>query len=69
MEIKKYLGAILLISGALSLIAGIFGVFKGQQIFQVNPWAYTIIGLFFFSSGVNLIKSIRTRNINRDQTQ
>ncbi len=51
----KGLGVILTIAGMAGLILGVLGIF-GQNYFTLNPWAFAILGLIFFSSGVGLLK-------------
>lgn len=51
----KGLGVILTIAGMAGLILGVLGIFS-QNYFTLNPWAFAILGLIFFSSGVGLLK-------------
>lgn len=51
----KYLGLAFTIVGALALIFGIIGVF-GTNLIQIDPWALSILGIIFFSSGLGLLK-------------
>ncbi|MBK7869377.1 MAG: hypothetical protein IPJ74_01175 [Saprospiraceae bacterium] len=62
METKKIFGALLIIIGGIGLTIGIFGIFKQFQIANTNPWAYAILGAFFFLSGISLVRSIRSAN-------
>lgn len=51
----KGLGVLLTIAGMAGLILGVLGIF-GQNYFTLNPWAFAILGLIFFSAGVGLLK-------------
>ncbi len=62
METKKILGTVLVIFGLLGLVPGVLGIFEKQEYFGVNSWALTILGGFFFISGVGIIQSIRSRS-------
>jgi len=59
MEVKKYLGIALTIIGGLGLVIGIFGIFNGTQLIGINSWALGILGIFFFTAGVRILRSIR----------
>ncbi len=59
MDIKKTIGTFLVILGVAGLASGVFGIFEGQNILGVSSWAYAILGLIFFSSGVGLLRSIK----------
>jgi len=58
MEIKKCFGAGLIILGAAGLTLGTLGIFEQYQIVDTNPWVFAILGLFFFISGISLVRSI-----------
>lgn len=58
METKKSLGVILIALGFLGLVPGVLGVFEGQQFFGISPWAFLVLGLLFFVSGISLLKNI-----------
>ncbi|ELR71065.1 hypothetical protein C900_03195 [Fulvivirga imtechensis AK7] len=58
----KALGIILLLTGVVGLILGVFGIF-GTPLVVLNSWALAILGLIFFSSGIGLLK--RTGDTNR----
>ena len=58
MEIKKFFGASLIILGATGLTLGTLGIFEQYQIVDTNPWVFAILGLFFFISGISLVRSI-----------
>ena len=51
----KTLGVLLTVAGMIGLILGVLGIF-GQNYFTMNPWAFAILGLIFFSAGVGLLK-------------
>lgn len=59
MEIKKVLGIALTLAGTVALAAGVIGIFNGKQLIGINSWALAILGLFFFTAGVRVIRSIR----------
>jgi len=56
MEIKRILSIGLIILGVIGLIIGTFGIF-GPNITYLSPWAFAILGLIFFSSGMGLLKT------------
>lgn len=49
------LGVVLTIVGMVGLILGVLGIF-GQNYFTLNPWAFAILGLIFFTSGIGVLK-------------
>lgn len=51
----RALAVILTITGMIGLVLGVLGIF-GQNYFTLNPWAFAILGLIFFTSGVGLLK-------------
>lgn len=51
----KSLGVLLTIGGMAGLVLGVLGIF-GQNFFPLNPWAFAILGLIFFTSGIGLLK-------------
>jgi hypothetical protein len=55
MKITQIIGVILLLLGAGSLIIGLFGLF-GENLVEMNPWIFAILGLIFFFSGTGLLK-------------
>jgi hypothetical protein len=50
----KILGMILVVAGMIGLSLGVFGIFGGLPI--VTPWAFAIVGLIFFISGIGIVK-------------
>jgi hypothetical protein len=59
MKITQIIGVILLLLGAGSLIVGLFGLF-GENLIDMNPWIFAILGLIFFFSGTGLLKKSST---------
>ena len=55
MKTTQIIGVILLILGAAALIIGLFGLF-GENLVNMNPWIFAILGLIFFFSGTGLLK-------------
>ena len=55
MKTTQIIGVILLILGAAALIIGLFGLF-GENLINMNPWIFAILGLIFFFSGTGLLK-------------
>jgi len=55
MKTTQIIGVILLILGAAALIIGLFGLF-GENLINLNPWIFAILGLIFFFSGTGLLK-------------
>jgi hypothetical protein len=51
----KGLAVVLTIAGMAGLVLGVLGIF-GQNYFTLNPWAFAILGLIFFSAGIGLLK-------------
>ena len=51
----RSIGVLLTIIGMIGLILGVLGIF-GQNYFTLNPWAFAILGLIFFTSGIGLLK-------------
>jgi hypothetical protein len=51
----KALAMILVVVGAIGLLTGLIGVF-GSNVVALSPWALTIIGFIFFTSGIGLLK-------------
>ena len=62
MDTKKMLGTVLTILGIVGLIAGVLGIFEGNQIAGLSSWAFAILGLVFFSAGIGLMKTVKTTN-------
>ncbi|MGZ5282293.1 MAG: hypothetical protein ACXWDO_02775 [Bacteroidia bacterium] len=56
---KKIIGGILTLLGALLLVVGVVGLF-GTNWLQGNPWIFTILGAVFFIAGIMLLKTIRS---------
>lgn len=61
METKKIIGTVLVAFGLLGLIPGVLGIFEKRELLGISSWALTILGGFFFLSGVGIIQSIRSR--------
>jgi hypothetical protein len=55
----KGLAVLLTIAGMVGLVLGILGIF-GQNFSTLNPWAFAILGLIFFTSGIGLLKTKST---------
>ncbi len=55
MKTTQIIGIILLLLGAAGLIIGLFGLF-GENLVNLNPWIFAILGLIFFFSGTGLLK-------------
>mgnify|MGYP001207964950 CR=1 FL=1 len=51
----RTLGLILTIAGIVGLVLGVLGIF-GQDLVKLSPWALSILGLIFFTSGIGLLK-------------
>jgi hypothetical protein len=51
----KAFALILTVSGMVSLVMGVLGIF-GKNFVALSPWALAIIGLIFFAAGVGLLK-------------
>jgi hypothetical protein len=49
------LALILTLAGIVGLVIGVLGIF-GRDLVKVSPWALTILGVIFFSSGMGLLK-------------
>ena len=64
MEVKKYLGVLLTIVGGAGLVVGVLGLFNEIGYLGINPWALTILGVFFFFSGITLLRSIRRKDLD-----
>lgn len=56
---KKTIGGILTLVGALLLVIGVVGLF-GTNWLQGNPWVYTILGAVFFIAGISLLRTVRS---------
>ncbi|MDE0597911.1 hypothetical protein ACFO5T_10040 [Dokdonia genika] len=54
----KLIGVIALVAGAILLVLGILGIFGSLET-GISPWAFTILGLIFFFSGISLLKHIK----------
>jgi hypothetical protein len=54
----KALAFILTIAGFIGLILGVMGIF-GRNLVNLSPWALSILGLIFFTSGIGLLKQRR----------
>ena len=50
----KILGIVLVVGGMISLVLGVFGIFGSLKV--VSPWAFAIVGLIFFLSGIGIVK-------------
>lgn len=57
MEVKKILGLILTLLGAVGLVLGLLRIFGGETL-DGNSWVFAILGFVFFSAGIGLIKSV-----------
>ena len=55
MKITQIIGVVLLLLGAGSLVIGLFGLF-GENLVEMNPWIFAILGLIFFFSGTGLLR-------------
>ena len=51
----KALGLTLTVIGMVGLILGILGIF-GRNMVALSPWALSVLGLIFFTSGIGLLK-------------
>ncbi len=51
----KILGIVLVVGGMISLVLGVFGIFGSLSI-GLSPWAFAIVGLIFFLSGIGIVK-------------
>ncbi|MAN26175.1 MULTISPECIES: hypothetical protein [Mesonia] len=51
----KILGIILVVGGMIGLVLGVFGIFGSLSI-GLSPWAFAIVGLIFFLSGIGIVK-------------
>ncbi|PZW38554.1 MULTISPECIES: hypothetical protein [Mesonia] len=51
----KILGIVLTVAGMICLVIGVFGIF-GEMNIGLSPWAFAIIGLIFFLSGIGIVK-------------
>lgn len=60
MEAKKILGIILVLGGAVGLVVGVLGIFQGTATAGINAYAWAILGVIFFLSGIGLMKSVGT---------
>lgn len=60
MEVKKLLGTTLTVLGIIGLIVSVFGLFSGGAILGINAYAASILGLIFFSSGISLMKTVKS---------
>jgi hypothetical protein len=56
---KKAIGGVLTLSGAIMLIIGVVGLF-GTDIAAGNPWVYTILGVIFFIAGISLLRTVKS---------
>lgn len=61
METKKILGVVLVLAGAVGLVVGVLGIFQGTHTAGINAYAWAILGLIFFLSGIGLMKSVGTK--------
>jgi hypothetical protein len=52
---KKVIALTLTIAGMAALIIGVAGIF-GKNLVAFNPWAFAVLGVIFFSSGIGLLK-------------
>jgi hypothetical protein len=59
MDVKKILGTLFTLVGAVGIVLGIIRLFNGQ-VSDANSWIFSILGIIFFGAGVGLLKSIRT---------
>ena len=53
---KKNLGLILTLLGAIGLIVGVVFIFTGKME-QSITWISAVLGIIFFTSGIGLMKS------------
>lgn len=60
MEAKKLLGTTLTVLGIIGLIVGVFGLFSDGATLGINAYASSILGLIFFSSGISLMKTVKS---------
>ncbi|HIB37813.1 hypothetical protein [Mesonia sp.] len=51
----KVLGMILVVAGMVMLVLGVFGIFGSLSV-GLSPWAFAIVGLIFFLSGIGIVK-------------
>ncbi|MGO4912184.1 MULTISPECIES: hypothetical protein [unclassified Leeuwenhoekiella] len=51
----KILALVMVIGGAIALVAGVLGIF-GSISTGLSPWAMAILGGVFFLSGISLLK-------------
>ncbi len=51
----KIIGVVGLVAGAVMLVLGVLGIFGSMQT-GISPWAFTILGVIFFFSGISLLK-------------
>ena len=56
---KKAIGGVLTVGGAVLLIMGVLGLF-GTNVAAGSPWVYTILGIVFFIAGISLLRTIRS---------
>lgn len=59
MESKKIIGLILTLGGGGALTYGIISILSGGQLTDGTAWAFTILGIIFFSAGIGLMKSVK----------
>ncbi len=52
----RILGFILTITGGISLIMGVLGIFSNIKPF-LNSWALVILGIVFFFAGIAVLKN------------
>lgn len=57
MKLKKILGLLFVVIGAIGLILGIIGIF-GQNLVTISPWALATLGFIFFLAGMGLVKRL-----------
>ena len=60
---KKTLGGILTVAGAICLVIGVAGLF-GRNFAGTNPYVFAILGIIFFIAGISLVKTIRASEVD-----
>lgn len=59
MDIKKILGTLFTLAGAVGIVLGVIQIFSGD-VANSQSWIFAVLGLVFFGAGIGLLKSIRT---------
>ena len=60
MESKKIIGFILTLGGGGALTYGVISVLAEGQLTNGIAWAFVILGIVFFTSGIGLMKSVKS---------